>query len=175
MAAGPIFTTPPPSPPLRPPIHLFALFSCLSLSLSLFAPRHLIIAGPHSRDLSPRELLDTNRSGLRRGGPWGREVHGMGLVARRKGGRGGDLEKNPPMMKYSVTQRKSSSNITARSRCPAVPPERIPLPAFPPSLCSPPLRCPPRCLCCPHVLSLWIASCLVAALPRWATRTEFQH
>lgn len=37
------------------------------------------------------------------------------------GGGGGDLEKNPPMMKYSVTRRKSNSNITAHSQRPAVP------------------------------------------------------
>lgn len=57
----------PPSPllllPLPPPIHPSPLFSSSSIS----APRNLIIAGPHSHDLSLHTLLKTNRSGLRQG------------------------------------------------------------------------------------------------------------
>lgn len=33
----------------------------------------------------------------------------MGMVVGGPDGRGGDLEKNPPMMKYSVTQRKKAT------------------------------------------------------------------
>ena len=113
------------------------LFSLLSLS----APRNLIISGPHSHDLSLCAPLKTNRSGLRRGA---REAEkgqrmGMGMVVRREvDGKGGDPEKNPPMMKCSVTRRKSNSNITARSRCPAVPLSAFLFLLF--------LQCPSPCL-----------------------------
>lgn len=60
----------PPSPP--PPIYPFSPFSSAHLS----ALRNLIIAGPHSCDLSLGMRLKTNRSGLQQGAQEGREGQG---------------------------------------------------------------------------------------------------
>lgn len=62
----------PPSPP--PPIYPFSPFPSARLS----ALRNLIIAGPHSYDLSLGMWLKTNRSGLQQGAQEGREGQGMG-------------------------------------------------------------------------------------------------
>lgn len=59
--------------PPPPPIYPFSPFSSACLS----ALCNLIIAGPHSYDLSPGMSLKPNRSGLQQGAQDGREGQGM--------------------------------------------------------------------------------------------------
>lgn len=122
----PTYTPLPPPPPIHP--------SSLFASPSISALHNLIIAGPHSHDLSLGTLLRTNRSGLQQGALEAERDKGWGwLVAGGPDGSGGDLEKNPPKMKCSVTPR----NITAHSCRPLVPMSTFLFLSFTPSLRSP--------------------------------------